>query len=60
MQSRVITLAEKIAESLSGEDHSVAIDALDIARVLLRPKVTRLSPSRSEDREESRQSLSAA
>jgi len=36
MQSRVIQLAEKIVETLRSENRNEAIDALDIARVLLR------------------------
>jgi len=61
MQTSVVTLAETIAQSLSGEDHNTAIDALDMARILLRRgRANLVSPQQSEDREESQQSLSAA
>ena len=40
MQNKVLKLAENIVHSLSAEDRHAAIDALDIARVLMRKNIS--------------------
>jgi hypothetical protein len=50
MQARVIQLAETIVESLKDANRLEAIDALDVARVLLRN-----NPTLGADRHESAQ-----
>jgi hypothetical protein len=40
MQSKVLQLAENLVEHLKDENRLVAIDALDVARILMRKQAT--------------------